>query len=131
MSQLSIYTVIKHKSEFYFNYSNSPLFDDSIYYYSHIRFIVNYDMETIEISFFTKIQDMKLIYENGEFDAYCYDSNDNEMQSESIDTIAKTIFNNFIAKIVKDISISEMNLMMIEMFNQAESVVPTFEELDR
>jgi uncharacterized ubiquitin-like protein YukD len=126
-----MYSVIKHKSKFYFNYSDSPLFDVSVYYYSHVQFIVDYSMETIEINFSTKNQRMRLIYENEEFEAFCYGSHNNEKYSESISNMAKTIFNNFIAKIVKDISMSEMNSTMIEMFNEAKLIVPTFEELDQ
>jgi hypothetical protein len=124
------YSLIKHESKFHFDYNDSLMFDVGICDDSYIQVFIN-DRKTIEICFSTKNQYMKITRENERFDARCYDSNDNEHGSTDISNKAKTIFALLDINIVKHISMDGMKLKLIEMFNLAESTVPTFEELNQ
>jgi hypothetical protein len=123
------YSVIKWISEFYFDYNDSHLFNVLDYRSSYIQLVM--DGETVEINFSTENQYMVITRENGRLDTYCHDSDFTEKHSESIDIIAKIIFGNFSDISSKGITMDGMKLKLIEMFNLAESTVPTFEELDQ
>jgi hypothetical protein len=130
MSVIS-YSLIKHESKVYFDINNSHSFNIQIQGNSYIQAFFDIDRETIEIYFSTDNQSMVITHENEKFNAYCHDSNANIHRSESIDNIAKTIFINFSMNFIKKNTMDEMVTALTKMFNEAESTVPTFEELDQ
>jgi hypothetical protein len=125
------YSLIRHDSKFYFNANNSRLFNVQIQGNPYIQACLDADRETMEIYFSTDNQFMVITYGNGKPDAYCRDSNDKEYRSNSILTKAKTILAIFSTYLTRDISLSETIVAMTKIFNEVESIVPTFEELNR